>query len=71
MNPVEIFGVVVRTAGLLLTLMAFGFLFSAALSATPGPALFGTAWLVIGLWLLRGGRAVVGFAYPEGLVQSR
>ena len=71
MKPSEIFGIVVRTVGLILTLAAFSQIYFAMLNAVgggPGYAIgffFGIPGLAAGLWLLRGGKSVVLFAFPK------
>jgi hypothetical protein len=76
MNPVQLFGVAVRTIGLLTTMSAswaiFDGLFLPA-AAPPDvpihlsgvPFAYGIPAMIIGLWLLRGAKALVAFAYPE------
>jgi uncharacterized membrane protein len=71
MKPSEIFGIVVRTVGLILTLIAFSQICFALLNTVgggPGYAsgyFFGIPGLVVGLWLLRGAKSLVSFAFPE------
>ena len=65
MKPSDIFGIVVRTMGLILVLVALGSSIPAMVQ--PGVLFFGIPVLLLGLWLLRGGKAVVSFAYPEEL----
>jgi hypothetical protein len=72
MRPPEMFGVVVRTIGLLLVLSgAWGLLLGTLVVVLGGPnanvVLFsGIPMLLTGLWLLgRGADALVEFAYPD------
>ncbi len=72
MKPAEIFGVVVRTIGLLMTMIALAqTLFALLVTVLGGPAngpgllIFSLPALVVGIWLLRGAKAVVWFAYPD------
>jgi hypothetical protein len=71
MKSSEIFGIIVRTIGLIL-LVTTGFwiipaLFSLVLGGPPVGWLIPIAvpMILIGLWLLRGGKAVIAFAFPE------
>ena len=73
MTTTDVFGIIVRTFGLIVVLLALGFILPAILSLTmggPGTLIgmlfYGVPTLIVGLWLLRGGRAVVSFAYPTG-----
>jgi hypothetical protein len=72
MKPSEMFGVVVRSVGLLLVLPALGTQFFAILSLVlggPGNAvgmmILSLPVLLVGLWLLRGAPGIMAFAYPE------
>jgi hypothetical protein len=72
MRPAELFGVVVRTIGLLVLLSAAWALVLATLAvAGGGPGanamlLAGVPMFVVGWWMLRGGAdALVRFAYPD------
>lgn len=76
MSAKECFGVIVRVVGLLVTLFAFVYLVSAAIVAInphyrPDTApvahylLTGLVGLAVGLFLLRGARYLVCFAYPD------
>ncbi len=72
MKPSDVFGIVVRTVGLLITLTALWSIGWALLSLAgggPGNAagllIFGIPELLIGLWLLRGAKPLVRFAFPE------
>lgn len=72
MKPTEVFGVVVRSVGLVTILVASAqTLFALLVIVLGGPAngpgllIFSLPALVAGLWLLRGASAVVGFAYPD------
>ena len=63
MKPSDIFGIVVRTMGLILVLVALGYSIPAMVQ--PGLLFFEIPALLLGFWLLRGGKAVVSFAFPE------
>ena len=63
MKPSDIFGIVVRTVGLILVLVALGSSIPAIVQ--PGLLFFEVPVLLIGLWFLRGGKAIVSFAFPE------
>ena len=65
MKPSDIFGIVVRTVGLILVLGAIFYLIAAIL--LPALLFYCIPVLLLGLWLLRGGKAVVSFAFPEEL----
>ncbi len=71
MTERSVFGIVVRTIGLLIILGAVKYLYPATLSLVfGGPAaaegfFFGIPALFVGLWFLGGGRGVMSFAYPE------
>ena len=66
MKPKEVFGIIVRTAGLisllylLMSSMAFG-MFERSFVVV----LYYLAWLAISIWLLRGARLLVAFAYKD------
>ena len=71
MKPPDVFGILVRTVGLVITLGATCKILSLL------PDLLGGSWtalmsigitvpvLLVGLWLLRGANALINFAYPE------
>ena len=63
MKPSEVFGVVVRSAGLFLTVSALGSLITAL--AAPAILLLVIPTLFVGLWFLRGAPVVIHFAYPD------
>ena len=63
MKPSEAFGVVVRSAGLLLLVSTANMLLMAV--AQPGFLFLAIPMLVIGIWFLRGAPVLVNFAYPE------
>jgi hypothetical protein len=73
MNDVQLFGVMVRTFGLV-SVIAGGISTLEGLISLLGPApgaafvslVLAVIALVIGLWLLRGAKGLVAFAYPEG-----
>jgi hypothetical protein len=71
MKPSDVFGIVVRTAGLVITLMGLwriGYAVLALVGGGPGSAhllITGVPELLVGLWLLRGAKPLVQFAFPE------
>jgi hypothetical protein len=72
MKPAEIFGIIVRTVGLVVVLFGLSQLYTAVLNLFLGPLEivvarfpFGVAALLIGLWLLRGAKALIKFAYCD------
>lgn len=72
MKPEDAFAVVVRTIGLIVCLGAGWSLFFGSLGMLLGgtPAAVALAFLgfpafLVGLWLLRGARSVVAFAFPN------
>ena len=78
MKPAEVFGVVVRTVGLLVVVPSLGVLCFALLNLVlGGPAssggliIMGIPPLLFGRWLLRGAPALVTYAYPEERPASR
>ncbi|HTU24235.1 MAG TPA: hypothetical protein VMF30_02485 [Pirellulales bacterium] len=68
MSPAQIFGIVVRTLGLGMTVYG-------AISSTIGflgiffggfmLLVFGLPIMLFGLWLLRGPRLLIAYAYPD------
>ena len=70
MKTTQIFGIIVRTVGLIVVVSSMGLLIPAILSLFAGGPLaallfYGVPTFILGLWLLRGARSVVSFAYPE------
>lgn len=72
MRPADVFAVVVRVVGLVMCLGAGGVLGFALLNLLlGGPAsvvglvIVGLPPFLVGLWLLRGARSIVSFAFPE------
>ncbi len=72
MKPSDIFGIVVRTVGLIVTMTALWTLGWAMLNLAgggpgnaPGLLIAGIPELLVGLWLLRGARSLVRFAFPQ------
>lgn len=65
MTARDVFGIIVRTAGLLLVLSALGSLF-AGFAGQPGGAwlLWSFGALGLGAYLLRGAPALMGWSYP-------
>lgn len=77
MTPREAFGLIVRTVGLLLTLVAVGLIYSGSLSLLlGGPAnmtallAYGIPEFLAGVWLLRGAPDLVSFAYGGDGLES-
>jgi hypothetical protein len=72
MRPPEVFGVVIRSFGLAMTLYSFWLLLSTISLSLEGLG-GGTAWfvitqiaaLVLGIYFLRGAPVVVRFSYPS------
>lgn len=62
MRPFEAFGIVVRAIGLIIVVSALVQLILAV--TAPGILFLAIPELLLGLWLLRGAKAVVSFAYP-------
>ncbi len=70
MKTTQLFGVIVRTVGLVVLVVSVGFLIPGVLSLILGGpfgglVFYGLPAFVLGLWLLRGARSLVAFAYPE------
>ena len=72
MKPSELFGVFVRTMGLFLVLGALCQIFLAILNLVGGGPqnvfgmlLYGVPVLLVGLWFLRGPKALISFAFPK------
>jgi len=65
MKPSELYGVVVRTIGLLMVLSGAWMALVGTLTVGLGALIFGTLALSVGLWLLRGAESFVRFAYPQ------
>jgi len=68
----ELFGVIVRTIGLIFVLTALWQVFSAILNLVGGGPgnvvvmlLYGIPALLVGLWFLRGAKALISFAFPQ------
>jgi hypothetical protein len=75
MKPKDVFGIVVRTIGVILVLFSFVY-FYGALAASFSPRLgqgappiyhigFGVILLMVGAYCLRGAPKIVDLAYPE------
>jgi len=68
----DVFEIIVRTVGLLITLAAawqillglFG-LISGASGQFAGLLFYGIPAIIVGLWLLRGARSIVSFAFSK------
>jgi len=78
MKPRELFGVLVRTIGVVLFLpavFATSFALLGLVLGGPGEVIgmlwFGIPALVVGLWLLRGANALVAFAFPENESENK
>jgi hypothetical protein len=70
MNARLLFGLIVRTVGLVVVVASAGLLIPGVLSILLGGPLagllfYGVPAILLGLWLLRGARCIVSFAYPE------
>ncbi len=72
MKPSELFGVVVRTIGLIIFLTALFQVFIGILNLVGGGPgnvvgmlLYGIPALLVGLWFLRGAKALISFAFAE------
>ena len=72
MKPVEVFAIVVRTVGLIVSLAAAAILFWGLLNlvlggpvSAGGMIIVGVPKLLVGLWLLRGGPPLLAFAFPN------
>jgi hypothetical protein len=72
MRPFELFGVVVRSVGLLLVLSAAWVLFWAMVNLllggpgnVAGMLVGGIPVLLVGIWLLRGGSNLAARVYPQ------
>jgi hypothetical protein len=72
MKPSDIFGIVVRTVGLIMLLAglwtigyALLILLGGGPGGTAGLLITGVPELLVGLWLLRGAKPLVQFAFPE------
>ena len=72
MKPVEVFAIVVRTVGMIVSLAAAAILFWALLNLVlGGPAspvgliIIGAPILLVGLWLLRGAPPLLVYAFPK------
>ena len=71
MKPSEVFGIVVRTVGLLMTLIAAAQILVGTLHLVLGGPMnpisllvFAIPALLVGLWFLRGAESLVRFAFP-------
>jgi hypothetical protein len=78
MKPSELFDVVIRSIGLLITLSAMSFLFYAILNlALGGPIsvvgllIIGIPSLLVGIWLLRGASHLAASLYAEDSTKDR
>ena len=63
MKPSELFGVVVRSLGLLLLVSTLNMLLMAI--EQPGYLILSIAMFALGVWLLRGAPILIEIAYPE------
>ena len=78
MKDTEVFGIVVRSVGLIVTLASAGLIFNALLSLAMGGQgtligwlFYGIPALFVGLWLLRGARSIVSFAFSKDQDKDR
>jgi hypothetical protein len=72
MNASEIFGLIIRCAGLALSLLgihdiyrAFIMLVQVISMTSFAPLLFGVPALLLGIWFLRGAPRLMSFSYPQ------
>lgn len=69
MTPAQLFGVVVRTIGLVLTIYGtFSSCFGLLLVLTEAgimSLILGVVAMLVGLWMLRGAQPVIAFAYYD------
>lgn len=72
MSASEIFGLIIRCAGLALSLLgihevyrAFIMLVQVISMISLGPMLFGVPALLLGAWFLRGAPQLMSFSYPQ------
>ena len=72
MNASEIFGLIIRSVGLALSLLGIHEVYRAIIMLVQGisltsfmPLLFGIPNLLIGIWFLRGAPWLMSFSYPE------
>jgi len=72
MNASEIFGLIIRCAGLVLSLLgihdiyrAFIMLVQVISMISFTPLLFGIPALLLGIWFLRGAPQLMSFSYPQ------
>lgn len=72
MNASDIFGLIVRITGLLLTLLGIHEVYRALImiaqdiSVTSfAPLLFGIPNLLLGIWFLHGSPQLISFSYPQ------
>ncbi len=64
MTPAQLFGVAVRTIGVLVVLVS-GWAFLVAVSMPGnGSLILAVTLLLLGLWLVRGAKWLIAFAYP-------
>ncbi len=78
MKPQELFGVVIRTIGLLLSLSSLWFFFMALLSVIGGGPvspigliIYGIPTLFVGVWFLGGAPLIVSLAYQQELEREQ
>ena len=77
MKDTEVFGIVVRSVGLIVTLASAWLIFLALLSLAGGQGtLIGSLFyaipgLLVGLWLLRGARSIASFAFSKDQDKNR
>ena len=72
MNTSEIFGLIIRCAGLALTLLGIHEVYRALIMVVQEfsgisftPLLFGIPNLLLGIWFLRGAPWLMSFSYPQ------
>jgi len=75
MKPSDLFGVVVRTIGLIIIVLAALWQVFRAIASLDdwgsgnvvGMLVYGIPALLVGLWFLRGAKALISFAFPEDI----
>ena len=73
-----IFGLIIRCAGLSLTLLGINDIYRTLIMLVQGismtsfiPLLFGIPCLLIGIWFLRGAPWLMSFSYPQNKIQEK
>jgi hypothetical protein len=77
MKDIEVFGIVVRSVGLIVTLASAWVICLSLLSLVMGGPgiigglIYGIPGLLVGLWLLRGARSIASFAFSKDQDKNR